>query len=90
MAERYCMRSVQPAVSTAGCTLHIHVDGFRNSKRNLGTLLFSGAVAGNLGASNLVLFQSSDFSSKFEAYFFSPAVKSVHGPEGMSLSIGLR
>ena len=32
----------QPAGSVAGCTLRIHVDGFRNSKGNLGTVLFTG------------------------------------------------
>jgi uncharacterized protein (DUF2141 family) len=32
----------QPAAASTGCTLRIHVDGFRNSKGNLGTVLFTG------------------------------------------------
>jgi uncharacterized protein (DUF2141 family) len=42
-AEGGALPSAQqaPAIST-GCTLHIHVDGFRNTNGNLGTVIFSG------------------------------------------------
>lgn len=32
----------QPAVASTDCTLRIHVDGFRSSKGNLGTVVFTG------------------------------------------------
>jgi uncharacterized protein (DUF2141 family) len=34
------VHSQQPSVSPPGCTLRIHVDGFRNTTGNLGTVLF--------------------------------------------------
>ena len=33
----------QPAAVPAGCTLRIHVDGFRNTNGNLGTVIFTGS-----------------------------------------------
>ena len=45
-AAAICVPSVpvyaqQPAASTPGCTLRIHVDGFRNTTGNLGTVVFT-------------------------------------------------